>query len=144
MNSAEDLVNELAAWCASYVAAFEAYDPAAIGAHWSFPALIVSGDRSFAFEGANQFDRNTGMLMDFYRRQEVAIVRRAVEDAMALGPDTAAMRVHDEMISADGTPIVQWRSAYVLRRLPGGWRAIFADASGEAAAWTARGTPLGR
>jgi len=140
---ATDLVADLEAWCASYVVAFEAFDVTAIGAHWAFPTMIVSGDRQLIMQDKASFDRNTDALVDFYKRHNARNVKRRVIAAYPMVDMTAAMQVEDVISEPDGQPITQWVSAYVLRRTPEGWRAIFADASGEAAAWAARGTPLG-
>ncbi len=143
MTTIANLVVELDAWCASYVEAFEAFDVVGIGFHWAFPALIVSGARSLAALDPVSFDRNTKALVDFYERQNARRVERKVLSAAPMGPDTAAMQVADTMMTPEGEPITDWVSAYVLRRTAAGWRAIFADATGEVTAWAARGTPLG-
>ena len=140
---ATDLRVELETWCASYIIAFEAFDLTAIGAHWTFPAMVVSGSRQLIMNEAGSFDQNTGALINFYKRQNARKVTRKIVAAYPLADMTAAMRVKDVISEPDDTPITQWVSAYVLRKTSKGWKAIFADASGEAAAWAARGTPLG-
>ena len=141
--SADTLQTELEAWCASYVSAFEAFDVDAIGMHWAFPATLVSGGRTIAIKDANTFNRNTQMLTGFYERQNARCVTREIVEVMAMGNDTAAMRVRDQMSTPEGDALASWVSAYVLQKTRNGWRAIFADAQGELDAWDARGTPLG-
>ncbi|MEM9668442.1 MAG: hypothetical protein AAF950_05910 [Pseudomonadota bacterium] len=138
-----DLKQNLETWCESYVRAFEAFDVQAIGQHWDFPAVITSGDRQIVLADAATFDANTEKLVSFYKRQDVKTVIRSIKDVLSMGAQTAAMRVHDKMLTRDGQTIVEWRSAYVLRRSNARWRAIFADANGELKAWADRGTPLG-
>lgn len=143
MRDIEDLCEQLDTWCASYVRAFEAFDVEAIGAHWAFPALILSGNQHLSLPDADQFNHNTSMLVGFYKAQHVALVERSVISVMPMGAASVAMQVHDKMMSIDAEPIASWTSAYVLRRVKASWRAIFADAAGEVEAWAARGTPLG-
>jgi len=137
------LIEELSDWCGSYVRAFEAFDVPSIGAHWAFPAVILSGDHQVVLKDAGQFDANTKALVEFYRRQDVASVKRSVTGVFWLRDGTAAMTVEDRMFTSDQTALVEWQSAYVLRQQNGNWRAIFADANGEVQAWEKRGTPLG-
>lgn len=138
------LHDELVDWCRSYVTAFEAFDLEAIGRHWAFPALIVSGERQFMMPDAAAFNRNTGALIDFYERQDARKVQRTVIEVQPLLGASAAMKVRDIISTPTGDRITEWVSAYVLRRTQEGWRAVFADATGEAEAWAARGTPLGK
>ena len=138
-----DLSREVDAWCQSYVTAFSAYAAPAIGAHWQFPALILRSGRSIPFNSQEQFDANTGALLQFYRAQGVACAKRKLIDCFGVSQDTAAMRVSDEMVTGQGALIVFWEAAYVLNRVNGIWKAVLAVADGELDAWTARGTPLG-
>lgn len=139
----ETLRTGLETWCRSYVTAFSAYDADAIAAHWSFPALIVQGERTFTFDTTKRFGKNTAALLGFYRAQDVAAAERTLVQAMAMGPDSAAITVADRMVDPRGKTIVAWQAAYVLVRAAGRWRAVYADAAGETAAWAANGTPLG-
>lgn len=144
MSSAlSELREQLEAWCQSYVAAFSAYDPDAIAAHWSFPALTTQAGRSFAFKSAEHFAKNTGLLLGFYSGQDVAKVERSVVDCQLLHRDAVSMTVADKMFTPDGGAIVSWQAAYVLQRIDGEWKAVMAVADGETEAWAARGTPLG-
>jgi len=144
MSSAlSDLREQLEAWCQSYVAAFSAYDPEAIAAHWSFPALTTQAGRSFAFKSEAHFAKNTGVLLGFYRAQDVARVERTVTECQILHRDVVSMTVADTMYTSAGSPIVSWQAAYVLQRIDGEWKAVMAVADGETEAWAARGTPLG-
>ncbi len=143
MSEQTHLQTELEAWCQSYVIAFEAFDLHTISNHWAFPAMIVSGARQLVMKDKASFDHNTGALIAFYERHNAKRVTRTIVDAQALIGGTALMRVQDEISTPDGTLITTWRSAYILRKTADGWRAIFADATGEAEAWAARGTPLG-
>lgn len=138
-----DLRQQLEAWCQSYVAAFVAYDPEAIAAHWSFPALTTQAGRSFAFKSSEHFAKNTGFLLGFYRDQDVAKVERSVTECHMLHRDAVSMIVSDTMYLSDGTSIARWQAAYVLQRVDGAWKAVMAVADGETEAWAARGTPLG-
>lgn len=137
------LAEELDAWCQSYVAAFSAYDVPAIGAHWTFPAIILAGGAPVLLASRDKFDRNTERLCTFYRAQRVTRAERRLVDHFPMTPTTAAMRVTDTMLDAEGNEIVAWEAAYTLTQTPEGWRACLADARGEMAAWSARGTPLG-
>ena len=134
---------ELKAWCASYVAAFESFDLNAIGQHWSFPALVVSGARQLSMATQGEFDRNTGALISFYERQDARRVRRSVQWCKSFEKAKAIMQVEDVISKPDGEVIADWVSTYILRKTASGWKALFADATGEAEAWAARGTPLG-
>ena len=138
-----DIRAEIEAWCASYVTAFNAYDAEAVGAHWTFPALILQAGRSLSFDSPATFTRNTAMLLGFYQRQGVARVVRRVTGAFEMNAEAVAMTVADEMQDESGAVIVGWEAAYVLQRIGGKWQAAVASADGETAAWAARGTPLG-
>lgn len=139
----EDLEAQLDAWCQSYVTAFSAYDAGGIEAHWAFPALIVHQGRQSSFKTAEQFTANTSALLSFYKRQGVAKAERKLLSCMKMAHNAASMCVEDVMLDAGGGEIVGWQAAYVLHRISGEWRAIFAVADGEGEAWKARGTPLG-
>lgn len=143
MTAPDTLQQDLTDWCASYVRAFEAFDVEAIGAHWAFPAMLISGGRTITIKDEDTFNRNTQMLTGFYERQNARRVTRDIIEVMAMGEETAAMRVRDQMSTPDGEALAGWVSAYVLQKTKQGWRAIFADAQGELDAWDARGTPLG-
>lgn len=143
MTDDPDLKTELEAWCASYVTAFETFDAEMIGAHWAFPAMVVSNHRQLVMADADTFNRNTGHLIAFYERQNARKVVREVLFASPMLAESAMMRVKDTISTPAGEPITEWVSAYVLRKTDAGWKAIFADATGEADAWAARGTPLG-
>ncbi|MEM7661812.1 MAG: hypothetical protein AAF292_06155 [Pseudomonadota bacterium] len=139
----EALRGDLSAWCTSYVEAFEAFDVRAIGSHWSFPATILTGNRQMVLKTVDDFNANTAALVDFYRAQDVAQVKRVVRRVFQMSECLAAMQVSDVMQSASGDTLVEWDSSYVLREDGNTWRAIFADANGEVNAWASRGTPLG-
>ena len=139
-----DAQAELDAWCQAYVGAFNAYDAAAIAAHWTFPALILSAGRSLAFASPAPFNRNTSALLEFYKRQNVKTAVRTLREHMMLDAHTASITVADNMRDSSDVEIVSWQAAYVLQRIDGAWRAAVALADGEVAAWAARGTPLGR
>ena len=134
---------ELEAWCQSYVEAFSAYDAESVTAHWGFPAVTTQSGRSFAFKSAEHFARNTGLLLGFYKAQNVAKVERTITHCHLLHRDTASMIVSDTMYTPEGDTIVSWQAAYVLQRRDGDWKAVMAAADGETDAWAARGTPLG-
>lgn len=134
----------LDSWCQSYVTAFSSYDSQAIGVHWAFPALIVSGKHNLTFDTVDRFNRNTDGLLGFYRKMGVVKAHRKLLTTFPMGQGTASITVRDKMIDANGNTIVSWEAAYVLRQYGGKWLAIMANADGEAAAWKANGTPLGR
>jgi len=140
---AEVLASELDAWCQSYVTAFSAYDAVGIESHWTFPALIIQGERSLVFKSSDHFTKNTEALLGFYKREGVARADRKLISCMRMGEATAAMTVEDNMLDDAGGEIVSWQAAYVLQQIGGKWRAVSAVADGESAAWAARGTPLG-
>ncbi|MEO0549410.1 MAG: hypothetical protein AAFZ91_05780 [Pseudomonadota bacterium] len=137
------LATELEAWCASYVAAFSAYDAEGVSAHWAFPALILQGKHRLVFAEEAKFTKNTENLLAFYRRQDVDRADRKLLEAFEMGDATAAMRVEDQMLTPDGDLIATWQASYMLQKQADGWRAVSAVADGELAAWAARGTPLG-
>lgn len=137
------LETELADWCQSYVAAFNSEDAEAIARHWTFPALTTQAGRSFTFKSDEHFARNTGILLGFYRAQNVDRVERTLTACHLLHRDAASMTVADIMYTADGEAIASWQAAYVLQRVDGAWKAVMAVADGETEAWAARGTPLG-
>jgi|OrbTmetagenome_3_1107373.scaffolds.fasta_scaffold02787_3 hypothetical protein len=144
MSSAlSDLHTQLAAWCQSYVAAFNARDADAIAAHWSFPALTTQAGRSFAFKSSEHFSKNTEILLGFYQAQSVDRVERELVGCHVMHRDAAAITVSDVMYTAAGETVASWNAAYVLQRVDGAWRAVMAVADGETEAWAARGTPLG-
>ena len=131
-------------FCERYIKAFEKGDADAVGAHWSFPAVITAGPRVVSFDNSDAFLANTSALNAFYAEQNMGRVRREVEAVLPLSDDVFSMRVHDRMFDRDGALIVEWRSGYMLRRCSDGFRAFSAIADGEVAAWAARGTPLGK
>lgn len=135
---------EIEGWCKSYVTAFSAYDAPGIGAHWAFPAVITQAGRRISFRSREEFDANTAALLSFYQRHGVDRADRQLVDLLALNDATVAITVADTMRTSDGSPIVDWRAAYVLQRIDLEWKAIMAVADGELAAWRERGTPLGR
>ncbi|MEM1389456.1 MAG: hypothetical protein AAGG45_00110 [Pseudomonadota bacterium] len=139
-----DLRASVDAWCQSYVTAFSSYEAQAIGAHWSFPAVLISGDRNISFATKDQFNQNTEALLGFYRKVGVAGARRNLFDVFSMGQGTVAISAADEMLDASGQVITSWQSSYVLRQHGSSWLAVMANANGELAAWSARGTPLGR
>ena len=143
MLEADLLREELETWCASYVSAFESFDISLISQHWAFPALIVSGGHQLAMESRDVFDRNTGALVAFYEKHDARRVERTIQWCRAFDKGKAIMQVADIMSTPSGEVLTEWTSTYVLRKASGGWRALFADATGEAEAWAARGTPLG-
>ena len=120
-----------------------AWDAEAIAAHWTFPALTTQAGRSFTFQSAEHFAKNTTRLLGFYRDQNVARVTRKLISHQVMHADAVSMCVADEMVDADGTLIASWQAAYVLQRVDGVWKAVMAVADGETEAWAARGTPLG-
>ena len=143
MIAANDAHKAAEAFCESYVAAFDAFDAAAISAHWQFPALILSHGRQIVFSDADRFLKNTDGLIAFYKREGVHKVVRNVEQVMAVGNGTFAMRVHDRMYNSSGQKLVEWSAGYLLSETETGLKAVVADASGELQAWENRGTPLG-
>ena len=138
-----DLRSALAAWCASYVRAFEAYDADAIAAHWTYPSLTTQAGRSFAFKSDEHFSKNTSRLLGFYKAQDVRRVVRHIVDAQAINLDTARMTVSDEMLNSADEPLAEWQATYIMQRVDDAWKAVMAIADGEVEAWAARGTPLG-
>lgn len=143
MIEVDPLREELDLWCASYVAAFEKFDLESIGAHWAFPALVVSGSRQLSMTTQADFDRNTGALISFYEKHDARRVKRAIQWCRSFENAKAIMQVADVISTSKGEVLTNWVSTYVLRLSSEGWRALFADATGEAEAWAARGTPLG-
>ncbi|MEM1151002.1 MAG: hypothetical protein AAGI03_10635 [Pseudomonadota bacterium] len=139
----ETLATDLDAWCQSYVAAFSDYDIRAISAHWCFPAVILAGGAPVLLGAREKFDRNTERLCAFYRDQGVTRAERSLIKHLPMTAHTAAIIVKDTLLDEAGGKIVSWDAAYTLTLTPDGWRACLADAGGEMAAWTARGTPLG-
>ena len=139
----EGLETTLSDWCKSYVGAFSAYDAEGISAHWAFPALIMHEGARMVFESAEHFTKNTAKLLSFYKRQGVARAERALISFLPMWEGAASMRVHDVMLNVDSEPITEWEAAYMLQKIDGAWRAVCAVSDGEAAAWRARGTPLG-
>ena len=139
-----DLRTSIDAWCQSYVEAFSSYEAESIGAHWSFPAVINSGDKTVAFASKSDFNRNTEALLGFYRKVGVASARRHLFDVFSMGQGMVAISTADQMLDASGAQITDWQASYVLRQRGPSWLAIAANANGELAAWRARGTPLGR
>ena len=143
MNELESVETEVVAWCASYVAAFNANDAERISAHWHFPALIIHNGQNFIFKTSDHFTKNTTKLLDFYKRQEVTEVRRKLNSFMVMSDGFVSITVDDVMLDAAENVIVSWRAAYVLCRNDAGWRAVSAVADGEGQAWEKRGTPMG-
>lgn len=143
MLETDQLREDLEAWCASYVSAFESFDLSRISQHWAFPALIVSGKHQLSMATRDVFDRNTGALISFYEKHDARNVQRTIEWCRTFDKGKAIMQVADVMSTPSGEILTEWVSTYVLRKTSEGWRALFADATGEAAAWAARGTPLG-
>lgn len=135
--------SELEAWCQSYVKAFSAYDAVAIAEHWAFPALTTQAGRSFAFKSADHFVSNTGLLLGFYKQQNVDRAVRKLVDLVILSDTGIAMTVEDEMLDSSGAVITTWQAFYVMQKRGGDWKAIMAVADGEVSAWADRGTPLG-
>lgn len=138
------LRGELEAWCASYIEAFCAFDAGAIAAAWEFPATVSQNGRIFLFPDQAAFARNTEKLFGFYQRQGLVRAERRVIEVLALGPETAAMRVADAMFDGADAVLAQWEAGYTLQRVGHDWRAVFAVADGETESWAARGTPLGQ
>ncbi|WOR16414.1 hypothetical protein RYZ27_07010 [Hyphomonas sp. FCG-A18] len=138
-----DMKDAIEQWCQSYTAAFSNYDAVGIGAHWMFPAVILSGGRSLTFRDAEHFNKNTANLLSFYKAQDVAAARRRLIEYLELDAGAVSIKVADDMISSNGETIVSWTASYVLNKGSEGLRAVMAIADGELKAWAARGTPLG-
>ena len=143
MVAVEVLRAELEDWCAGYIDAFMVFDGAKIAEFWAFPATVSQSGRIFLFKDETAFAGNTQKLCGFYQREGVVKAERTVLEVLALGPDTASMRVADVMYDRTGEALAQWEAGYTLQRLDGGWKAVFAVADGETENWAARGTPLG-
>jgi len=143
MTELESVETEVVAWCASYVAAFNANDAERITAHWHFPALIIHNGQNFIFKTSDHFTKNTIKLLDFYKRQEVVEVRRKLNSFMVMSDGVVSITVDDVMLDAAEQVLVSWGAAYVLHRNEASWRAIAAVAEGEGEAWERRGTPMG-
>lgn len=135
--------SELEAWCQSYVKAFSAYDAEAIAGHWAFPAVTTQAGRSFAFKSAEHFASNTGLLLGFYKQQDVDRAVRKLVDLLILSETAIAMTVEDQMLDSSGAVITSWKASYVMQKRGGDWKAVMAVADGEVSAWAERGTPLG-
>ena len=131
-----------AAWCDSYLRAFNDGDVDRISAHWAFPALILSGGQRYVYKSADQFRRNTSGLLSFYSDQGVAHAERTCVAVVSFSEDEIAFRAEDRFYGEEGALMAHWQAGYVLQRDAADWRAILASAEGEAAAWRARGTPL--
>ena len=141
--TSSELSKDLSGWCQSYVAAFSGYDASGIIAHWAFPALILNEGARIVFKSADQFLRNTDMLLSFYERQGIARAERRLLACFEMSASAASMRVHDVMLDRESSVIAEWEASYLLQRIDGAWKAVFAVADGEAAVWKALGTPLG-
>jgi ketosteroid isomerase-like protein len=128
----------------AYAAAFSARDMDAIVDAWTYPCLITQRAASFAFPDRDSFRKNVSSLDGFYVRQGVAKASGTVRQVAEPHDGVAVVEVDYELADASGQRIVAWPTTYTLRRnKTGAWKACFAIADGEVAAWAARGTPLG-
>ncbi len=128
----------------AYAGAFARRDMGAIAAMWQYPCFISDPNGGAAFRDADAFRRNLDRLSGFYDAQGVAHADARVQTANTDFDGVAQVRVDYRLADANGQTIIAWPTDYVLRRGgDGAWKACFAIADGEVAAWAARGTPLG-
>jgi ketosteroid isomerase-like protein len=126
----------------AYSDAFMRQDADAITQSWSFPALISGPAGSLACDEAS-FRRNLTAMMGFYTRQGVATTSAKVVKVHPLADTVVAAHIDYAMAAADGTQIVRWDTAYLLRASGEALLKFAAISDGEIEAWAARGTPLG-
>jgi len=128
----------------AYAAAFSARDMDAIADAWSYPCLISQSTGAFAFANRDSFHKNVSSLDGFYVRQGVAKASGTVRQVAEPHDGVAIVEIDYELSDVNGARIIAWPTTYTLRRnKTGAWKACFAIADGEVAAWAARGTPLG-
>jgi ketosteroid isomerase-like protein len=144
MDQSEMTHSEAQAFFDDYAAAFSARDMDAIADAWTYPCLITQSTGAFAFADRASFHKNITTLDGFYARQGVAKASGTVRHVTVPHDGVAIVEVDYELSTISGARIIAWPTTYTLRRdKSGAWKACFAIADGEIAAWAARGTPLG-
>jgi hypothetical protein len=125
-----------------YAAAFSRFDVDAVGDLWAYPAYMVGRGKRAVLD-AEQFRINTMGLCAFYKYQGMARATKRVLDFTPLTATTASVRTADQILDADGQPIIAWEHVYLLSDTPDGIKAVTALPDNELDAWAARGTPMG-
>lgn len=126
----------------AYADAFLRQDIDALTASWAFPALISGPAGALACDEA-LFRRNLAAMFGFYDRQGVGRTTARVTAVRPLADAVVLAEIDYAMATADGTPLVRFDTAYMLRATDGVLLKVAAVSDGEVAAWAARGTPLG-
>ena len=132
--------DEIAAFFADYVDAFERSDAEALSELWEPVGLFPSPGGNFAMP-REAFRDHCVTLMDFYRRQGVVRPVGQLLSASELFPNVAEARIAYRMEGAGDELIAAWEHVYIMRRSDL-WRVSLTIADGEMAAWTARGVQL--
>ncbi|MEE2952343.1 MAG: hypothetical protein VYD57_14010 [Pseudomonadota bacterium] len=132
--------DEIAAFFAEYVDAFQRRDPDALCELWEPVGLFPSPNGNFAMPRAT-FRDHCATLMDFYRKQGVVRPRGELISASKLFPNVAEARMAYRMLGEGDGLIAQWEHVYILRRSDR-WRVSLTIADGEMAAWSARDAEL--
>ena len=128
----------------AYADAFTRRDMSAIASMWQYPCFITDKSGGASFRDKDAFQRNLDRMGGFYDAQGVRHADASVNSVESNYDGVAHVRVDYRFADADGQTIIAWPTDYVLRQnTDGAWKACFAVADGETAAWAARGTPLG-
>jgi len=133
--------DEIEAFFAGYVDAFARWDFDAVAALWMSPGLFMTPAGSLALD-ADAFRDNGAQLLAFYRAQGVSRPEGELVGCERLHDGVVLTRMRYRLFDMSGAQVVEWEHDYILRRTGEGWRAAFAVADGEIAAWAARGTPM--
>lgn len=131
---------EIEEFFARYVAAFRDGDADAISELWEPVCLFPSPAGNAAME-RDAFRAHCAGLLDFYRKQGVAVPTGELLSAEELFPNVAQARMAYRMLDEDGAVVAKWEHVYILRR-DERWRISLTIADAEMAAWTALGAEL--
>lgn len=131
------LKDELDAFFALYIDAFQDGDANAIAELWDPVGLFPSPTGNFAME-RDAFRTHCSDLLEFYRKQGVLTPTGELLLVEELFPNVVQARMKYRMLGKDEGVIAQWEHVYILRKSEG-WRVSLTIADDEMAAWTALG-----
>ena len=128
----------------SYVKAFEAMDPEAIGGHFAFPFHLTSdGDEVnlTSVPDDETWRGELGRLLSFYRDIGTASARMLSASSIELSPRVEHAAIHWQLVDAAGGDLYDFNAVYTLADAGGAARivALAHDELPRALAFASRG-----
>ncbi|MEO1066672.1 MAG: nuclear transport factor 2 family protein [Pseudomonadota bacterium] len=133
--------DEIRAFFAAYLDAFNRQDALAVSELWDEVGLFPSPAGNFSMD-REAFRDHCLTLMDFYRKQGVARPTGKLLSAEELFSNVAQARMAYHMLGSDDEVVASWEHVYILRKTNGQWRVSLTIADDEMAAWAAAGAQI--